>query len=545
MTDPIETLNDRLGRWAAQRPNDLAIAFLKRGEVPDAALTFGELHAKAVLIANALIAQGLRGQPVLLAFPAGLDFVAALFGCFLSGVIAVPVPYPLQSSAFARLVHIAKAAQARAVVVAAQDLIGFRDAFAPISNLDVVPLDSLQMASGPQTLPTPVARELPAFLQFTSGSTGNPKGVIITHANIAANMAMIQTAFGHDHETRFVSWLPAFHDMGLVGKVLQPIWLGVPVWLMSPYAFMQRPIRWLNAISTHRATTSGAPNFAYDLISKHLNPQALQNLDLSCWKVAFCGAEPVRAASLTRFADLLAPTGFDRRALFPCYGMAEATLFVSGGPHGAGVMADGPNSETSCGKVAYPAGLRVVDPSTLQDVATGQRGEILLRGPHLTAGYWQNKAANLSGFTTDAAGQSWLRTGDLGILAQNALYVVGRLKDQVIVRGVNYSAEEIESHMCQSHPSLQGSPAAVVNLGNDAVGMIELRTRPGVFDDFAALADGANGAVTRSFGLRLDRILFLKWGSLPRTTSGKIRRHVAFETIHLATDLLHDAVYRT
>lgn len=522
-------LNDRLGRWAVERTDSLAVTFLKRGEEPEAILTFGALHAQACTLAHALIAKGLRGQPILLAFPAGIEFIIALFGCFLSGAIAVPVPYPLQATALERLVLVAQAAQARAVVVPTGGSAVMGMAFAHMPQFEIVELDSLQGVQSPSNPPAPIALDHPAFLQFTSGSTGNPKGVIITHRNLAANMQMIANAFGSDETTRSVSWLPTFHDMGLVGQLLQPVWLGVPVWLMSPYAFLQRPMRWLQAISTYRATISGAPNFAYELISKHLDQKKLDTLDLSAWKVAFCGAEPVRAASLTRFADLLAPVGFSRKALFPCYGMAEATLFVSGGPSGSGLATERETGATSCGQIAFPQGLRVVDPETLGDVAAGERGEILLRGPHVTQGYWNNDAANLSGFTTDAMGQSWLRTGDLGMRIDDALHIVGRLKDQVIVRGVNFSAEEIEAALCQSHQKLQGNPVAVFNQGDELVGLIELRTRLGEMDDFAILAENANSAVTRAYGLRLDRIAFLKWGVLPRTTSGKIRRHAAQE----------------
>lgn len=546
MINQTESLNDRLGRWANERSSDLAITFLKRGEEPEGALTFAALHAQAITIANALAAKGLRGQPVLLAFPAGIEFMTALFGCFLSGAIAVPVPYPLQANAVDRLVLVAQSAQARAVVVPSNGdtPLSLRAAFSHMTQLEIIGLEELQDVQFQSDRPKPVTLDHPAFLQFTSGSTGNPKGVIITHGNLVENMEMIRTAFGSDDTTRSVSWLPTFHDMGLVGQMLQPVWLGIPVWLMSPYAFMQRPIRWLRAISTYRATVSGAPNFAYELISKQLRPQDLEGIDLSTWKVAFCGAEPVRAASLSRFAQLLAPVGFNRNAIFPCYGMAEATLLVSGGPAGMGLKVHEKSGATSCGQVAFPAGLRLVDPATLDDVDLGERGEILLRGPHISSGYWHNDAANSSGFTIDQKGQAWLRTGDLGMMVDSELYVVGRIKDQVIVRGANYGAEDIEAALCQSHQKLLGSPAAVFNMGDDLVALMELRTRAEQGDDFAALADGANNAVTGAYGLRVDRIVFLKWGVLPRTTSGKIRRHAAQEAFEtLLSSALYQGVY--
>jgi acyl-CoA synthetase (AMP-forming)/AMP-acid ligase II len=543
LINQTDSLNDRLARWAVERGSHLAITFLKRGEVPEGTLSFEALRAQASTIAQALVAKGLRGQPVLLAFPAGLEFIVAFFGCFLSGAIAVPVPYPLQTKAVDRLVLIAQSAQARAVVVPSnQAPLGLRAAFSHMPDIDIIGFDTLQDAQVQGDGLGPVTLDDIAFLQFTSGSTGTPKGVIITHGNLAANMQMISTAFCSDGATRSVTWLPAFHDMGLVGQLLQPVWLGSPVWLMSPYAFMQRPLRWLQAVSTYRATISGAPNFAYELISKQLRPQDLEDLDLSSWQVAFCGAEPVRAASLTRFADLLAPVGFHRRAIFPCYGMAEATLLVAGGPTGRGLRVHG--GATSCGQAAFAPGLRLVDPATLGDVGPGESGEILLRGPHITPGYWRDDAANLSGFSLDAQGQNWLRTGDLGRLVDGNLYVVGRIKDQVIVRGVNYGAEDLEANLCQSDPTLIGSPAAVINWGDHLVAVLETRNRAGDGRDFAALADRANSAVTAAYGLRLDRIVFVTWGVLPRTTSGKIRRSAAQEAFESYLPLaLYQGVY--
>lgn len=540
----IDTLSHRLENWAAIRSSIPAAGFLDRGETLRDERSFAALAERARAIGAALTELGLAGRTVMLCFPAGLEFIDFIFGCIYSGVIAVPVPYPLQPNAFDRLVHIARAAEAAAILVpaGAPELPAFRAAFADFPSLRLLPADHVDLSRGADFVPIRPRADQPAFLQFTSGSTGQPKGVIVSHGNIAANMEMIRAAFGHDDRSRFFSWLPMFHDMGLVGMVLQPVWLGVPARYMSPYAFLQKPTRWLRAISEFGATTSGAPNFAFDLVARQAASGLPEALDLSSWSVAYCGAEPVRAASLAAFADRLGPAGFDRRALFPCYGMAEATLFVSGGPVGGGVRLLAEGADVSCGSVLPPGQARIVDPASGEPLPDGVRGELWLAGPHVTAGYWNDPDATAAAMKRTSEGTVWLRTGDLATRRDGEIAIVGRIKDMVIIRGVNYAAEEIEAALCQGDPAFAGATTAAFNSDDALVILIEMRLRNGQEPNFAALARSASTAVIRSHGIKPDSIAFVRNGRLARTTSGKVRRHAvrqAWESGVPAADLLY------
>lgn len=539
----MDTLSQRLENWATIRSEVPSVGFLERGETLRDERSFAALAGRARSIGAALTNLGLAGRTVLLCFPAGMDFIDFMFGCIYSGAIAVPVPYPLQPNAFDRLVHIARVADAAAIFVpaGALELPAFSEAFADFPGLRLLPADHIDLSQGAGFVPVRPRANQPAFLQFTSGSTGQPKGVIVSHGNITANMEMIRTAFGHDDRSRFFSWLPMFHDMGLVGMVLQPVWLGVPARYMSPYAFLQRPLRWLRAISEFRATTSGAPNFAFDLVARQAASGLPKSLDLSSWEVAYCGAEPVRAASLAAFADFLAPAGFDRSALFPCYGMAEATLFVSGGPVGGGVRLLNEGEEVSCGSVLPPGLARIVDPDSGEALPDGQRGELHLAGPHVTAGYWNAPDATAAAMSRTSDGTVWLRTGDLATLRDGEISIVGRIKDLVIIRGVNYASEEIEVALCEGDPAFVGATAVAFNSDDALVILIEMRLRNGQEPDFPALARSASTAVIRSHGIKPDSIGFVRNGRLARTTSGKVRRHAvrqAWESGFPAADLL-------
>jgi acyl-CoA synthetase (AMP-forming)/AMP-acid ligase II len=540
------------------RPDACAFSFLEHGERETARLSFSELHRQAMGVAMRLRQGDFEGRPVMLIYPPGLDYIVAFCGCLHAGAIAVPVPYLLPRRAAERIAAIAAQAELAAVLTTARlagdpALRGAMDgslAAAPwIATDDLAPVDADAEAWAP---PDPQSL---AFLQYTSGSTSAPKGVAISQANLMANQAMIRQAFGHDEHTRFVNWLPIFHDMGLVGGVLQPLFLGIPCVMMSPLAFLQKPVRWLRAIADHRATTSGAPNFAYALCARNIRPEQLDGLDLTSWSVAFCGAEPVRGDVLSRFAEALAPTGFRREALYPCYGLAEVTLFVTGGPPGTGartVVVDGdtlaqdaraaPASPgqasartlVSCGPGWDGQQLDIVEPETGQRLGPGQVGEIWIAGPHVGQGYWRAPEESARVFQArlaegDAAPR--LRTGDLGFLQDGELFVTGRLKDLLIVRGAKHHPEEIEATVARSHPALAGDGGAVFMIDDDEAGRVivlhevERRSLAGLDADAVALA--AFGAVTGQHGIRPDDLVLLRPGTLPRTTSGKIQRHKA------------------
>lgn len=321
--------------WARHKPNDTAFGFMARGEEVTESLSFSALDARVTALAGMLGSRIPRGEAALLVYAPGLDFIAAILACFLAGAIAVPTPPPISERARARIATIRSASGARYVLTTralAQD-----SALRASLGQDCAWIET-DLAPGDHSFtPGPWEPDDVALVQFTSGSTADPRGVTITFGNLMANHAMIAPMFGADPSEPSVTWLPAFHDMGLIGTILYPLQAGRSTYLMPPFAFLQKPVRWLKAISKLGATGSGGPSFAYDLCARMVSKNDCEGLDLSSWRTAFCGAEPIRMAALQRFVEAFAPVGFAASALLPCYGLAEATLFVSGGPPGKGI----------------------------------------------------------------------------------------------------------------------------------------------------------------------------------------------------------------
>jgi acyl-CoA synthetase (AMP-forming)/AMP-acid ligase II len=554
---PSGDLGKRLVHWSIHRPDEIAFLFLERGEIISARLTYLALHQRATAIAAVLRRHSLAGCPVLLVYPPGIDFIEAFFACLYSGAIAVPAPHPVSLRAAARAATLCQAAGARAVLTVASllgdaEFKGVLDRTA--RDLSWIATDPIKMQDEARDGPVESSPNAAAFLQFTSGSTGTPKGVVVTRGNLAANQAMIAAAFGHDHTLRGVSWLPLFHDMGLVGTVLQALYLGALSVIMSPFAFLQKPVRWLQAITRFGATTSGAPNFAYELCCRQIHPEQCEGLDLATWQVAFCGAEPVRGATLRRFAATFGPYGFRDTAIFPCYGLAEATLFASGGPAGRGLKSldverydsgasgrialwDGPAERkvtlACCGRAWGDERVVIVDPLRGTPLGECEVGEIWLAGPHVCPGYWQRPAESTATFGARLAGDEttrYLRTGDLGFLREGELFVTGRLKDLIIVRGAKHHPEEIEATIARSHPALAGGTGAVFTLehGEETkiIALHEIDREAMTTSDQGMLARVAVAAVNATHGFRLDALILVRSGRLPRTTSGKVQRHL-------------------
>lgn len=549
-----DDLAARLAYWSACRGNDTAFLFLERGEIASSRLTFSDLHGRALAIAAVLRRRVLDEHPVLLLYPPGLEFIEAFCACLYSGAIAVPAPYPVTRQGAMRSAALCRASGATAVLTLAslladadvRDRIGQQ---AP--DLLWIATDAIGAADQAQDEPVDCSPDAVAFLQFTSGSSGAPKGVIVTRGNLAANQAMIAAAFGHDQTVRGVTWLPLFHDMGLVGTVLQALYLGSPSIIMSPFAFLQKPVRWLRAIAQYRATTSGAPNFAYELCSRKISNEQRVGLDLASWRVAFCGSEPVRAGTLRRFADIFGPFGFRDSALFPCYGLAEATLFACGGPAERGLKSldverryldipgriahEGARERTitlaSCGRSAAHQRIVIVDPVHGTPLDENEIGEIWLAGPHVCAGYWRMPKDTHEFFGARLASDEatrYLRTGDLGFLRDGELFVTGRLKDVIIVRGVKHHPEDIEATIAASHSALAGGLGAVFAIedGVEAkvIALHEVEHKASAALDHEMLMGTAAAAVNACHGFLPDTIVLLRPGSLPRTTSGKVRR---------------------
>jgi FkbH-like protein/FkbM family methyltransferase len=551
------TLVDLL-RWrATQQPDRHAYTFLSEREPQETRLTYAQLDAQARAIAATLQQQRpVAGERALLLYPPGMDFVAAFFGCLYAGVIAVPA-YPPQPTrldrTLPRLRAIVRNAQPTMVLTTA----AVQSAMEPLlaqdphfQRLRCVATDAVDGAAAQGWQAPAIAGESLAFLQFTSGSTAAPKGVMVSHGNLLHNERMIQQAFGNDEASVVAGWLPLYHDMGLIGNVLQPLYLGTPCVLMSPVSFLQSPLRWLQAITQYRATTSGGPNFAYDLCTRKITAEQRAQLDLSSWRVAFNGAEPVRHDTMERFAEAFAPCGFRREAFYPCYGLAEATLFVTGRPPAdapvfhdvlasslqdgrvAAATADAPGAQTlvSSGRAWMDQQLLIVDPASAQPCADDQVGEIWVAGPSVAQGYWNQPEETARTFQARLADGSgpFLRTGDLGFLRGGELFVTGRLKDLIIIRGRNHYPQDIELSAERSHRGLRPGCGAAFSVdvdGEERLVVVQEIERQPREPDLDELSESIRQAVAQQHELQVYAVVLIKTGSIPKTSSGKIQRH--------------------
>ena len=534
---------------ASRTPDKRALIFLGDGRNETDAITYKELQTRALRVADHLTRAGLANIPVLLLYPPGIEFVVALLGCFYAGAIAVPAPYPSAGRTRSRMEAIAKDARPKAVLSCVAYVEGKKAQIqdAAIAALPLIASDALAVRSGFDA--PAIAPDSIALVQYSSGSTGSPKGVMITHANLSHNQDMLRRVFGHGPDLIGVSWCPATHDMGLIGGLLHPLYCGASCVVLPSLYVLQRPRLWLEAISRYRATTSMAPVFAYDLCTKRISPAERSQLDLRSWGVAICGAEPVRPRILEDFAAAFGPVGFSPRALSPAYGLAEGTLLVAAHPKSTGPRTrdvdgngldrgeikapEGGRSHrfVSCGNTHSGQQLHIVNPETRQIVKPGSVGEIWVRGGSISRGYWNRATETEEVFRAHLADGSdvhYLRTGDLGFMAGNDLFVTGRLKEMLIVRGVNYYPQDIEQSIQLSAPIFDDGQACAFGVesdGQEAVIVIfePARTRMRTIDPYGA-AELAIGALSQSFGLRLHDFVLVRFGTLPRTTSGKLQR---------------------
>ena len=533
------------------QPDKQAYIFLQDGETESASLTYGELDRLAISIARNL--QLWEGERALLLYPSGLEFITAFFGCLYAGVVAVPVYPPRRNQKLSRLLAIVNDAQAKVALTTSSILADIENRWeqeAELARLKVVATDTIT-ANHQEFVPRSVTRSSLAFLQYTSGSTGTPKGVMVTHGNIIHNQQLIQTASGHSEKTIFLGWLPLFHDMGLIGNVLQPIYLGIPSILMPPSAFLQQPVRWLAAISRYQATTSGGPNFAYDLCVDKVRSEQLANLDLSSWDVAFNGAEPVRAETLKKFGEKFAACGFNYRAFNPGYGMAETTLITTGGeknqqPVLLGVKAEkleqnlvveseiaSPVSRVlvGCGHPYMDMTVNIVNPESLTRCEQGQVGEIWVSGGSVASGYWNRPEATAETFQAalkDTGEGPFLRTGDRGFLLDGELFVTGRLKDVIIIRGRNHYPQDIELTAENSHPAIRSYCSAAFSVEMAAEERLVIaceveRTYLNKLNTEEVVRE-IQMTVSTEHELEVYGVVLLKTGSIPKTSSGKIQR---------------------
>jgi acyl-CoA synthetase (AMP-forming)/AMP-acid ligase II len=534
-------------------PQKRAFVFLADGETEDGVLTYGQLEHRARAVGAWLQHQGVVGQRVLLLCPPGLEYVAALLGCVYAGAVAVPCYPPRLNRPDPRLQAIARDAQATVALTTSGVLttMAQRSTHDPqLQALRWLAIDDAGDAADRWRHPDARPDTL-AFLQYTSGSTSLPRGVMITHANAVANAASIETVVDAQEQIKGVFWLPPYHDMGLIGGILQSLYSGATTTLMSPFAFLQRPVRWLQAISRIGATHSGGPNFAYDLCVNKVTPAQREGLDLSSWRLAFCGAEPVRPHTLDRFVAAFESCGFRRETFGAAYGLAEATLLVSCSPVGREPRRfaleraaleqhrvvftpqdDAAHVVVSCGP---PAGtntdIRIVDPATSRECPPRHIGEIWISGPGIAAGYWNrpDESREVFGARLAETGEGpFLRTGDLGFMQDGEVVVTGRVKDLVIVDGRNHYPEDIEHTVSTSAPTLRVGGCAAFSV-DGAAGerlVVAAEVDRGV-RDLNEIVLAVRRAVSMTHDVRADVVVLVRPGTLPKTSSGKIQRHAA------------------
>lgn len=550
-TPGFATFVDVLRARALHQPSALAYTFLAGDEEQQIAHEVLDRRARA--IAAALQHAGYAGERALLLHPPGLEYIAAFLGCLYAGVIAVPAYPPKLNRNMHRIQAIVVDARAKIALTTAQILASVQSRVADtvaLHDLDWISTDTIEHLEH-QWQPPAIDGATLAFLQYTSGSTSSPKGVMVSHANLLHNSALLQQYFEHSPDSRMVSWLPPYHDMGLILGILQPLFVGFPAILMSPFSFVQHPFRWLEAISRYQATTSGGPNFAYDLCVSKVTPEQRATLDLRSWSLAFNGAEPIRAATLERFAETFAECGFRRKAFYPCYGLAEATLFVSGGDKAAPPivhtfdrqalernqavqLADQlPGNQTlvGCGRALADQQIKVVDPNARIECLPGQIGELWLAGASVPQGYWlrpEETERTFQATLADSGSGPFLRTGDLGFMQDGEVFITGRHKDLVIIRGRNHYPQDIELTVEQSHPALRpgsGAAAAIEVGGEERLIVVQEVVRDYREAAIHEVAGAIRSAVMQQHEVDVYGVLLLRAGSIPKTSSGKIQRH--------------------
>ena len=551
-------------RWrAAHQADRLAYVFLEDGEEEAARFTYAEVDRKARILAAYLQKHKTHGQRALLLYPAGLEYVAAFLGCLYAGVIAVPAYPPRNNRSLQRIDAIVSDAEAVITLTHSDIVSNIEKKFETdpvLSAMKVVATDLLPATMAEEYEEVSISAEDLAFLQYTSGSTGTPKGVMVSHGNLVHNERQIQEVFGTSSDSIVVGWLPLYHDMGLIGNVLNPLFVGYPCYLMAPIAFLQKPARWMQAISKYKATISGGPNFAYDLCVRKITPQEREGLDLSSWVLAFNGAEPVNARTLEAFTETFSAAGFVYNHFRPCYGLAEGTLLAAAEWHDTparvydvkgealeqNVVEPAPeeNPDTrslvSCGAALGNQQLEIVHPETRMPLANGQVGEIWLHGGSVAQGYWKRPEETLHTFQAQMAQtnghghatngvHTFLRTGDLGFKSENHLYVTGRLKDLIIIRGRNHYPQDIEATVENSHNHLEKGACAAFSIDIDGVEKlavaievkrVNMRTLTP-----RSVIQAIRKAVSENHELQVYAVLLLRPRSIPKTSSGKIQRH--------------------
>jgi len=556
------SLVELLVRRSSVHPDRRLYAFVNEHGEEARAMSYGELDRHARAVAARLSRLAAPDDRALLLFPPGLDFIVGFFGCLYAGVVAVPLALPGRRQSLHNIFRVVADCQARLVLTDTRTAQAIKAQLGDTQGLFNAPLlavdddsEAIDPLSDPVSevaLPAPGAL---AFLQYTSGSTTTPRGVMLSHGNLMANELMIRDAFEHTAASTVVGWVPHYHDQGIIGNILQPLYVGAFCALISPITFLKKPISWLQTISRYRATTSGGPNFAYDLCIRSASPEKLRGLDLSSWTLAFNGAEPIRPETLRRFSEVFGPYGFRPETWYPCYGLAEASLLVTGGSkkappvittidkralqqHRAVPVEPGsPDAQAvvGCGRARNDERILVVDPETRCVRGPCEVGEIWVSGPHVAGGYWKAPAQTEETFGARLADEqeaAFLRTGDLGFLDEaGELHVTGRQKDVIILFGRNHYPHDIEQTVEHSHPALRPGCVAAFTIGGP--GDEQLVVVQEVDPEYAgelevdAIIGDIRKAVAVEHEVTVHTVFLAKAGAVPKTTSGKVQRRLS------------------
>ncbi|WP_186106217.1 AMP-binding protein [Burkholderia gladioli] len=566
-TDPLSkhelSFFDVVEQRAAVDPERSAYIVVGADGRENTRLTYGALHRRVEAYANAIDARGIEGARALMLYEPGIEFVVAFLGCLRAGVIVIPanIAKPGRTS-WDRLVAIVRDSDATHILTEHSSVAKLRGWFATntvLSALDLLCLENDSASAGVRRVrPTD---DTPAFLQYTSGSTGDPKGTVVTFGNLAANAALAGPAIGIDHDSRIVTWLPPYHDLGLIGNILQSLWAGAECILMPPVSFVQNPARWLETIERYHATVSMAPNFAYELCVRRIPASRRRNIDLSSWRVALNSAEPIRASAIHRFREAFRDSGFEAHGMRAGYGLAEATLVVStADPDKEPVMlsvdaraldqgrivpvtaARSGREIVSSGIVRMPQRVRIINPDTYAGCAADEVGEIWIHGPCVAHGYWnrpEETQRTFGAFTADGDGP-FLRTGDLGAIVDGELYVTGRIKEVIIVRGRKLYPQDIEATVQRAHDALRPAGGAAFAVeGENAEELVivqEIERAMLASIDRQELISIISDAVYREHGVAIAEVVLVKPEVVPKTSSGKVQR-VLCRALHARGEL--------
>ena len=563
---------------ATDHPRQTGFLFLRENN-PENDLdlfSYGQLDEKARAIAAALQQSGEPGQRILLLHQPGSEFVAAFYGCLYAGAIAVTTYPPHRGrlkQSLPKICELLKDAECSTILTTADIAPVFIAAWNEVFQTEpplVVASDAIRTSEADRWRNPMAGRDTVAFLQYTSGSTSRPRGVAVTHGNMLHNSEVIAQGFESDSESMGISWLPPYHDMGLIGGVVKPLYVGFPVVILSPYTFLQQPFRWLQTITRVRATVTGGPNFAYDLCVRKVTPEQRARLDLSSWKVAFNGAEPIHPETMERFSTMFKPCGFRPEAFHPCYGLAESTLYVTGGEalagpkvewldraeleSGSAVPVKGKREAKAvvgCGHAPADHKVLIVNPESHLPCSDGRIGEVWVSGPSVAAGYWNRPEESAKVFCAhlaDSGEGPFLRTGDLGFLKNGELFVTGRIKDVIIINGRNLYPQDLEVTAHSSHPGLQpfgGAAFAIEHDGQERLVIAQEVLREFLRADSAEMIAAIRQAIVRDYDVQAHAIALLKPGQIPRTSSGKVRRSLCRKSLmqrELETVSVHPAL---